>query len=49
MTTSSCPWTSWWMTEPLEQEFQLLETHGEMRDGSEKKIEHLPNGRRHSI
>lgn len=44
---TSCPWTSWGMTKPQAQEFQLLETRGEMKGGSEKKIEHLPNGKRY--
>lgn len=33
------------MAKSQAQEFKLLETHGEMKDGSEKKTEHLPNGK----
>ena len=28
------------------EEFKLLETHGQVKDGSEKTVEHLPNGKR---
>lgn len=44
---TTCPWISWGMTKPQAQEFKLFETHGEMKDGTEKKIERVPNGKIH--
>lgn len=35
------------MTEPQAEEFKLLETHGQVKDGSEKRIEHHLNDKRH--
>lgn len=35
------------MTEPQAEEFKLLETRGQVKDGSEKRIEHHLNDKRH--
>lgn len=37
---------SWGRTKSHAQEFKLLETHDEMKDGSEKKTEYPSSGKR---
>lgn len=39
--------SSWGMTKAQAEELKLLQTHGQMKDGTDKKTEHHLNDKRH--